>query len=118
MVIVKIHLRTTPERSHAMPCLKHKKFLVILLILCSFLSVLGGAQVAYAAELQKMRYGPHPGKDRLVFDMDSQTDVDAHLDGRDLVVSFANLERPDFIETLKTEKKIKRRIKAACIDGF
>ena len=98
---LEIHLRTIPERPHTMTWLSHKKFLVILLVLCSFLAVTGVPQAAHAAELQKLRYGPHPGKDRLVFDMDIQTDVDARLDGRDLVISFANLERPDFIETLK-----------------
>lgn len=74
------------------------KFLTFLGILCVLLI----SHAVEASQLSAIRYGPHPGKDRIVLDVSEKVNAQARLDKNTLHVLLPKTDVPSYISTIKS----------------
>lgn len=71
-----------------------------IFLLC-FIVVFVLNSIAYASQLSAIRYGPHPGKDRLVLDLSDKVEVQTKLEHNKLYVLLRRTQVPDYINTIR-----------------
>ncbi len=65
------------------------------------------SSLAQASQLSSIRYGPHPGKDRLVLDFSEKVDVQAKLERGTLYILLHKTDVPLYIDTIQSLGPVK-----------